>query len=88
MDTIIPVFETLVQYNCSYKSLYTKTRAEIVTLYIESSRSVELTQHAYRRKYGGKEHRATTLFDVWCQTLLNTEQWEIDNMSPTTKTFQ
>nr|CAI5851667.1 unnamed protein product [Callosobruchus analis] len=53
MDIIIHVFETSVQYNCSHKSLYTKTRAEILTLYIESS-SVDLTQRAYRRKYRGQ----------------------------------
>ncbi|XP_017795069.1 PREDICTED: uncharacterized protein LOC108576567 [Habropoda laboriosa] len=32
-----------------------KQRAEIVTLYIENSRSVVLTQRAYRRKYRGQE---------------------------------
>lgn len=32
-----------------------KQRAEIVRLYLENSRSVVLTQRAYRRKYRGKE---------------------------------
>lgn len=32
-----------------------KQRAEIVTLYIENSRSIVLTQRAYRKKYRGKK---------------------------------
>lgn len=44
-------FSTILTMN----HLTPKERAEIVTLYIENSRSIVLTQRAYRRKYRGRQ---------------------------------